>query len=390
MSWLPCSILLASVVIAAGCRSVKPTTVPVPTRVDSGAFVVTLGNDTLSAESFRRTDNRIEGVIVRRIPRVTVLRYIVTVASSGLARQLEYYVRSATGDMLPGGARNVSVVFTPDSVFTEIRRDTLVARRVAAANAYPELDGSMSLYGLPIAALETSKRDSARFISYVPGAPRGISALVTRRGAGKYWVYVEGDPLEISTDSGGNVIAVDGSRTTLRIQSRRQPTVDTKSMAASFAERERAAGPISALSPRDSSTWIIGGARISVGYGRPAARGRRIFGPNGVLGDTLWRTGANQETKLYTNADLVFGDRRLAAGTYSLMTLAVPDRYQLIISQGTQQLRVPLQAAELSPPLERFTIVVEPSGERAGTIRLRWDTMELSAPFTVVPPVPAP
>jgi hypothetical protein len=383
MSWLPSSILLASLVIAAGCRSVKPISVPVPVRVDSGAFVVTLGNDTLSAESYRRADNRIEGVIVRRVPRVTVLRYVVTVAPSGLARQVEYYVRTPSGDMLPGGARNVSVVFTPDSVFTEIRRDTLVARRVAAPNAYPELDGSVSLYGLPIAALENIKRDSSRFITYVPGVPRGEPSPVVRRGAGRYWVYSQGYPLEVTTDSGGNVLSVDGSRTTLRIQSRRQPAIDARALAATFADRERAAGPLSSLSPRDSSTWTIGGARISVGYGRPAARGRRIFGPNGVLGDTLWRTGANQETKLYTNADLVFGDRRLPAGTYSLMTLAVPGRYQLIIYRGSEQVRIPLQAAELNPPAERFTIVVELTGERSGTIRLRWDTMELSAPFTV-------
>jgi hypothetical protein len=385
MSWLPCSILLASIVIAAGCRSVKPTTVPVPARVDSGGFIVTLGNDTLSAESYRRADNRIEGVIVRRVPRVTVLRYIVTVAPSGLARQLEYYIRTSTGDMLPGGARNVSVVFTPDSVFTEIRRDTLVVRRVAAPNAYPELDGAVSLYGLPIAALETMKRDSARFTSYVPGATLGSSAPVTRREAGKYWVYLEGNPLAVSTDSSGNVLSVDGSRTTLRIQSRRQPAIDTRALAASFAERERSTGPINALSPRDSSTWTIGGAQISIGYGRPAARGRRIFGPTGVLGDTLWRTGANQETKFYADAPLSFQGQALPAGTYSLMTLAIPGRYQLIFNNREREVRVPLASAPLTVPLERFTISIEPSGPAAGTIHLRWDTLDLSAPFTVAP-----
>jgi hypothetical protein len=68
-----------------------------------------------------------------------------------------------------------------------------------------------------------------------------------------------------------------------------------------------------------------------------------------------------------------------------LMTLAVPGRYQLIFyGEGNREIaRVPLQATTLSDRVERFTIAIEPVSERAGTIRLRWDTMDLSVPFAV-------
>ena len=36
---------------------------------DSGAFVVKLGNDTLSLEQYRRTANRVSGDLVIRAPR---------------------------------------------------------------------------------------------------------------------------------------------------------------------------------------------------------------------------------------------------------------------------------------------------------------------------------
>lgn len=66
------------------------------------------------------------------------------------------------------------------------------------------------------------------------------------------------------------------------------------------------------------------------------------------------------------------------------MTLAVPGRYHLIFyNAGREFLRVPLQATQLSPPIERFTIVIEPTGDRAAVIRLRWDTLQLSVPFTI-------
>jgi DUF2911 family protein len=384
MSFARWAVIATTFAVFSGCRAASAPVSAPAMRPDSGAFVVRLGNDTVSAESFRKTGDRIEGVVVRRVPRTSVLRYVLTLAPSGLPKRLEYNSRMASGEMFPGGARAVIVTFTPDSAITEIHRDSVVTVRVMAPNAYPDIDGAVSLYALPIAALRTADRDSGRFVVYAAGASRGEAASVARKDAGRYWVYSEGYPTEVIIDADGRVLSVDGSRTTLRIQSRRQSALDVSAIAATFAERERIAGAMTALSPRDSIATTVGGARISVGYGRPAARGRRIFGPNGVLGDTLWRTGANQETKFYTDSDLAFAGSTLPAGTYSLMTLAVPGRYQLIFDSGTQEVRVPLQASTLSAPLERFTIAIEPTAERMGTIRLRWDTMELSSSFNVL------
>jgi hypothetical protein len=137
----------------------------------------------------------------------------------------------------------------------------------------------------------------------------------------------------------------------------------------------------------------VGTAQLSVDYSRPMTRGRRVFGPNGVLGDTIWRTGANAATQFRTNVPLTIAGQTVPAGTYTLWTLAVPGRYQLIFNKQTGQwgteyhaeqdlLRVPLQAGQLSQPVERFTILIDPAGANAGTLRLRWDTTELSVPFT--------
>lgn len=364
-----------------GCRA--PATLPAA-PIDSGGFVVTLGRDTVSAESFTRTGGRVEGVIMRRVPRTVVVRYVMTLAPTGLPSRLEYNTRLPDGSMLPNGARSIVVTFTGDSAFTEIIRDSVVRRRVAARNAFPELDGAVSFYALPIAALRAMNRDSARFVAYPPGAPEGDPSPVAKRDSNRYWVYYFGNPFEVVTDDAGRILSVDGNRTTYRIQARRQATANVAALATTFAERERATGAIAALSPRDSVFATIGGARLSVDYGRPATRGRTIWGPNGVLGDTLWRTGANASTKLTTDAVVSIGGSTLPAGTYPVMTLAIPGRYQLIFYASDKEfLRIPLQAAAIDPSVERFTIVIEPSGERSGMIRLRWDTLELSTPFTV-------
>jgi hypothetical protein len=48
----------------------------------------------------------------------------------------------------------------------------------------------------------------------------------------------------------------------------------------------------------------VGSAHLWIDYGRPALRGRDVWA-NGVLGDTLWRTGANAATQFRTDVDLV-------------------------------------------------------------------------------------
>jgi hypothetical protein len=308
----------------------------------------------------------------------------MTLALGGLPARLEYNTRFPDGSRLPNGAWTVIATFTSDSVFTEIHRDSTATVRVGARNAYPEIDGAVSFYALPIAALNAMNRDSARLVTYPPGATQGYASAVARRSPNRYWVYSEGNPVEVLTDPASRILSIDGSRTTVKIQSRRQVAVDLAAITTAFADRERISGPIVELSPRDSVIASISGVRIAIDYGRPATRGREIWGPNGVLGDTLWRTGANRSTQFITEGALSIGGRVLVPGTYTLMTLAVPGRYQLIFYQNDAEVvRVPLQATSLDPPVERFTILVEPSGDRSGTLRLRWETLELSVPFMV-------
>ena len=361
----------------AGCASTPSPDMPVGAR-DAAAFVVTLGNDTLSAESFTRTGDRIDGVVVRRSPRTTVLRYTMQLGPTGMPTRLEYNTRLPDGSMLPNGARTIVVTYTADSAVTVIHRDSVVTRYVAARDAYPEIDGAVSYHRFPIAALRAANRDSGSFTAYIAGASRGEVIPVARRAPNRWWVYSFGSPIEVTTDDGGRIMNVDASRTTFRIRARRQPPMDLAAMAARFLERERAQGPL-AISPRDSVSATIGNARVTIGYGRPSARGRRIWGPNGVLGDTLWRTGANASTRLITTAPLLVGGQPLAPGNYVVSTLAVPGRYQLILSRDTTEvLRVPLSTRPLDPPVEQFTIVVEPTTDRAGVLRLRWEALELA------------
>ena len=136
----------------------------------------------------------------------------------------------------------------------------------------------------------------------------------------------------------------------------------------------------------------IGAAHLWIDYGRPSLRGRDVW-QKGVLGDTLWRTGANAATQLHTDADLLVGGATVPAGTYTLWTAASGGGYRLVVNGQFGQwgtvydvrrdlVRVPLRESTVSLPAERFTIDLEPHGTGASLLELTWGTKRLSVPIS--------
>lgn len=382
-------LALIATVATAACQ---PSVPPAPLPAESGAFVIRLGNDTVAVHSYTRVGDRWEGTVLNHLPRTTVTRYVATMNPTGTPALLELNTRLPDGSLLPNGARSVTVTFVGDSAITRVQRDTVVMARVFAPGAQPFINNAHSMFALLIAALNAAKRDSMA-VSLYAGGVRPLPASVVRKGSNRYWVYVAGSPWEVSTNDRGQVLDVDGNRTTQHYRSQRQASVDIPSLMSMFAQRELAMRPAPTLSTRDTVNATIGSAQLWVDYGRPLARGRAVFGANGVLGDTIWRTGANAATQFRTSVPLTVAGQEIPAGTYTLWTVAMPGRYQLIINKQTGQwgtvydpkqdlVRVPLQVSTLSQPMDRFTIAVDARGGNAGVLRLSWDATELSVPFT--------
>jgi hypothetical protein len=70
-------------------------------------------------------------------------------------------------------------------------------------------------------------------------------------------------------------------------------------------------------SPRDSVSGMIGKATVSINYGAPSVRGRKILGVIEPYGKP-WRAGANAATSFTTDKDLKVEGKTLPAGKYTL------------------------------------------------------------------------
>jgi hypothetical protein len=156
-----------------------------------------------------------------------------------------------------------------------------------------------------------------------------------------------------------------------------------------------AAGALSAqpLSPSAQTSVTIGGKKITIGYSAPSMRGRKIFGELEGYG-RVWRTGANEATKLDTSADLTINGLKVPKGTYSLFTYLDPTQWQLIVNKQTgmsgldydqaQDLgRVKMTMSKPAAPVETFKIKLESAGGNKGKLTLAWENIVASVPFTV-------
>ncbi len=153
------------------------------------------------------------------------------------------------------------------------------------------------------------------------------------------------------------------------------------------AQRQRA-------SPHETASATVDGATVSVVYGRPYVKGRKIFTADGLHPfGKVWRTGADEATILETDKNLQFGTLAVPAGKYSLYTIPGEKEWTLIINKKTGHWgteypeaenlgKVVMATSKTAAPVEQFTIVIAdtPAG---GELQLSWENTRAVATFAV-------
>jgi hypothetical protein len=71
------------------------------------------------------------------------------------------------------------------------------------------------------------------------------------------------------------------------------------------------------------------GKKITVDYSRPSVKGRKIYGGLVPYGQE-WRTGANEATTFVTDTDVMVGDTKVPAGSYTLFTAPAEDAWRYL------------------------------------------------------------
>ena len=166
-------------------------------------------------------------------------------------------------------------------------------------------------------------------------------------------------------------------------------------------------------SPRETVTANVGGAAVSVEYGRPSLNGRSFNDLTAKLPeDRMWRAGSEQVTTLSTKGDIYIGDSRIPAGKYSLYVYCPAEgQYALAVTKVVGQplgkiwgeapeelknepwphfsyskeiresevARVPMTESKTSSTVDMFTIALKAEGDGA-VMKLAWGDVSWSVP----------
>ena len=146
-------------------------------------------------------------------------------------------------------------------------------------------------------------------------------------------------------------------------------------------------------SPPAQASVTLAGKSVTISYGAPSMRGRKIFGGLLPYGQ-VWRTGANPATTLKTEGNIKIGDLAVPAGTYTLYSLPSEGQWKLIINKQTGQWgteyhqeqdlgRVDMQrGGALSAPVQLFAIKFEHTAGSTTQLHLIWENTDVFVPVT--------
>jgi hypothetical protein len=146
-------------------------------------------------------------------------------------------------------------------------------------------------------------------------------------------------------------------------------------------------------SPPATATKEVGSAKVTIDYSSPAVKGRKIWNSEMVPYNQVWRTGANEPTKITLSEDVMVEGKELKAGTYALFTIPAENEWTIIFNKNHQQwgaydysedddvLRVKAKPSKSKQMNERLKFDIREKGNNKAEVVLSWENLEV--PFTL-------
>ena len=356
-----------------------------PASAQTRVLVSRLGTDTLSVERFTRSGNTIEGQVVQHSPTTFLISYTIGLNADGTVATMEQTITNGLGAPVPNQPTGARMTFSGDTVVRSMTTNGQpVERRTAVPRGtLPALGLPWSIYEMGVAEARRSGANVYYTMSANPQATAATKWAVSAVRSDSVDVDYFGSPIAFKLDTDGHIVRVDGIRSTNKAVVTPAASADIAAIATAWATKDAAGQAMGAASPRDTARGTIGAASLLVDYGRPAKRGRVIWGTVVPYG-AVWRLGANAATQMTIDREIEFEGQKVPAGTYTLWLIPTRDGGTLIVNKQTKQwgtdydatqdlVRVGVQRARVPGAAERFTIHVE-----GGELRFQWDDAEYS------------
>jgi hypothetical protein len=145
-----------------------------------------------------------------------------------------------------------------------------------------------------------------------------------------------------------------------------------------------------APSPSAKIEQAVGLSTVTVDYSRPSAKGRKIYGDLVPFGQ-LWRTGANQGSKITFSDDVKINGKEIKKGKYALFTLPGATEWQIILhknadlnvpggdgyKQEDEAIRFAAKPSMISPMRESFSIEFDNIKDGGADLNIVWENTKV-------------
>lgn len=170
-------------------------------------------------------------------------------------------------------------------------------------------------------------------------------------------------------------------------------SICTVALVALFATTTTAQIKTPAPSPGATFTQAIGLSDVTINYSRPSVKGRKVFSADGLVPyGKVWRTGANQATKISFGADVNVGGKDLKKGDYAVLTIPNANSWAVHFypyesgSWGSYVEKDPAAVATakvtaLPFSVESFFITIANITDDSGDLEFVWDNVIAAVPM---------
>lgn len=148
-------------------------------------------------------------------------------------------------------------------------------------------------------------------------------------------------------------------------------------------------------SPAAKTEQVVGLTDVTIEYSRPAMRGRTIFGGLVPYGE-VWRTGANENTKITFSDDVTIDGKELKKGTYAIYTIPNATSWDVIFysdatnwgnpakwDESKVALKTTAAVQQMPMKVESFTLMFNDLSNDAAELGILWENTYIGVKFEV-------
>lgn len=146
---------------------------------------------------------------------------------------------------------------------------------------------------------------------------------------------------------------------------------------------------VPAASPAQTIKQAFGLSEIMIDYSRPGVKNRVVFGDVVPFGK-IWRTGANNATKVTFGDDVKVEGTEIKAGTYAIYTIPNKESWEIMLYKDltlggnvadykmeNEVLRFKVKTIAISNKVETFTMGVNDITPTSANIELMWENTKV-------------